>query len=130
MAPVAKSPAPRVMIMREPKGLDAMARMGAGANISSVSMIRCELDLSGAFVALLGFAIMPSACRAIRSHGTRSILARNTNPRSPATSVTTVIGEIRNPLSWGMVGDIPKLFLKSPAIYVFLRPKLRIELKC
>ena len=130
MAPVARSPAPRVMMMREPKGLDAMARMGAGANISSVSMIRCELDLSGAFVALLGFAIMPSACRAIRSHGTRSILARNTNPRSPATPVTTVIGEIRNPLSWGVVGNVPSPFSKFPAIYVFLWPKLRIELKC
>ncbi len=130
MAPVARSPAPRVMMMREPKGLDAMARMGAGANISSVSMIRCELDLSGAFVALLGFAIMQSSCRAIRSRGTRSIQARNTNPSSPATSVTTDIGEIRNPLSWGVVGDIPKPFLKSLAIYVFLRPKLCIELEC
>jgi hypothetical protein len=47
------------MMMREPRGLDAMARMGAGANINNVSMIRCELDLSTVFVGLLGFAIMP-----------------------------------------------------------------------
>jgi hypothetical protein len=47
------------MMMREPRGLEAMARIGAGANINSVSMIRCELDLSKAFVTLLGFAIMP-----------------------------------------------------------------------
>ena len=129
MAPVARSPAPRVMIMREPKGLAAMARMGAGANISNVSMIRCELDLSGTFIALLGFAIMPSACRAIQSLGTRSIQPASTTPRAPARSVTAVIGEI-SPLSWGVVGDIPRPFSKFPAIYVFLRPKLRIELKC
>jgi hypothetical protein len=39
-------------------GLEAMARIGAGAKINSISMIRCEVDLSGSFVGLFGFAMM------------------------------------------------------------------------
>jgi|688.fasta_scaffold08093_12 hypothetical protein len=57
MAPVASSPAPTVKMIREPKGVEAIRRIGAGANIKSVSTARCELVLSGSLEGFLGLAI-------------------------------------------------------------------------
>lgn len=44
-------------MIREPKGVEAIRRIGAGANIMSVSTTRCELVLSGSLGGFLGLAI-------------------------------------------------------------------------
>jgi hypothetical protein len=45
-------------MIREPNGLAAIRRMGAGANIINISTMRCELDLSGSFAGVFGLVAM------------------------------------------------------------------------
>lgn len=47
-----------VRMIREPSGVEAIRRTGAGAKIISISMIRCELVLSGSFVGRFDLAMV------------------------------------------------------------------------
>jgi len=114
-----------VRMMRDPSGVDAIRRMGAGAKIISVSMIRCELVLSGIFEYLFDFAMISWFLQdPLPARGTSNLVGDFLRTGQGQSGFQD--WRLRMASS-PLLGKICRMFSKMELVLLFLHPKLYLH---